>query len=94
MAHFEYYSQSSQVVNQTLCPSISLEYDEKKSEELIKEAAEKGIALAQMICGNNVWEDNKKEAVQWWEAAAKQGLESALFRLGLYYLEGDDVDVT
>ena len=71
--------------------------DPEKLEFIIK-SAEKGDTLAQVVLGGYYYslsdqqEDQRKQAIVWWEKAAEQGLALAEYQLGICYNEGDLVE--
>lgn len=66
----------------------------KKAKPLLVKAAEKESGYAQYLLAMNffdLYSENNKEALFWLEKAANNDEPEALFQLGVYYSEGNDL---
>ena len=66
----------------------------KKAKPLLVKAAEKEYGYAQYLLAMNffdLYSENNKEALFWLEKAVNNDEPEALFQLGVYYSEGDDL---
>jgi len=66
----------------------------KKAKPLLVKAAEKEYGYAQYLLAMNffdLYSENNKEALFWLEKAANNDEPEALFQLGVYYSEGNDL---
>ena len=66
----------------------------KKAKPLLIKAAKKEYGYAQYLLAMNffdLYSENNKEALFWLEKAANNDEPEALFQLGVYYSEGNDL---
>lgn len=81
--------------------SPNIEINRKKSTELIVSAGNSGLAIAQtyvgeLLAAGHYYDENPKKAIEWYEAAAKQGFQPAKARVGTMLVawpEGVELDV-
>ena len=69
---------------------IGIEKDEKEAEKWMKKAADAGNAVAQLMYGTRLLEDNAEEAVGYLEKSAERGYVNGQLGLASVYLRKDD----
>lgn len=95
MKYYEMAAKQNNTLGMTNLADLYIQEDKlKKAKPLLVKAAEKEHGYAQYLLAMNffdLYSENNKEALFWLEKAANHDEPEALFQLGVYYSEGNDL---
>ena len=95
MKYYEMAAKQNNTLGMTNLADLYIQEDKlKKAKPLLVKAAEKEHGYAQYLLAMNffdLYSENNKEALFWLEKAANHDEPEALFQLGGYYSEGNDL---
>ena len=95
MKYYEMAAKQNNTMGMTNLANLYLRENKfKKAKPLLVKAAEKEYGYAQYLLAMNffdLYSENNKEALFWLEKAANNDEPEALFQLGVYYSEGNDL---
>ena len=95
MKYYEMAAEQNNTLGMTNLADLYIQEDKlKKAKPLLVKAAEKEHGYAQYLLAMNffdLYSENNKEALFWLEKAANHDEPEALFQLGVYYSEGNDL---
>ena len=95
MKYYEMAAKQNNTMGMTNLANLYLRENKlKKAKPLLLKAAEKEYGYAQYLLAMNffdLYSENNKEALFWLEKAANNDEPEALFQLGVYYSEGNDL---
>ena len=95
MKYYEMAAKQNNALGMTNLADLYIQEDKlKKAKPLLVKAAEKEHGYAQYLLAMNffdLYSDNNNEALFWLEKAANNDEPEALFQLGVYYSEGNDL---
>ena len=95
MKYYEMAAKQNNTIGMTNLADLYLRENKlKKAKPLLVKAAEKEYGYAQYLLAMNffdLYSENNKEALFWLEKAANNDEPEALFQLGVYYSEGNDL---
>ena len=95
MKYYEMAAKQNNVLGMTNLADLYIQENKlKKAKPLLVKAAEKEYGYAQYLLAMNffdLYSENNKEALFWLEKAANNDEPEALFQLGVYYSEGNDL---
>jgi raw score 8.61 len=95
MKYYEMAAKQNNALGMTNLADLYIQEDKlKKAKPLLVKAAEKEYGYAQYLLAMNffdLYSENNKEALFWLEKAANNDEPEALFQLGVYYSEGNDL---
>ncbi len=95
MKYYEMAAKQNNVLGMTNLADLYIQENKlKKAKPLLVKAAEKEYGYAQYLLAMNffdLYSENNKEALFWLERAANNDEPEALFQLGVYYSEGNDL---
>ena len=95
MKYYEMAAKQNNTIGMTNLANLYLRENKlKKAKPLLVKAAEKEYGYAQYLLAMNffdLYSENNKEALFWLEKAANNDEPEALFQLGVYYSEGNDL---
>lgn len=95
MKYYEMAAKQNNVIGMTNLADLYIQEDKlKKAKPLLVKAAEKEYGYAQYLLAMNFFyytHENNKEALHWLERAAGNDEPYALYQLGLYYSEVNDL---
>ena len=95
MKYYEMAAKQNNVIGMTNLADLYIQENKlKKAKPLLVKAAEKEYGYAQYLLAMNffdLYSENNKEALFWLEKAANNDEPEALFQLGVYYSEGNDL---
>ena len=95
MKYYEMAAKQNNVLGMTNLANLYIQENKlKKAKPLLVKAAEKEYGYAQYLLAMNffdLYSDNNKEALFWLETAASNNEPHALYQLGLYYSEANDL---
>lgn len=95
MKYYEMAAKQSNALGMTNLADLYIQENKlKKAKPLLVKAAEKEYGYAQYLLAMNffdLYSENNKEALFWLERAANNDEPEALFQLGVYYSEGNDL---
>lgn len=95
MKYYEMSAKQNNAIGITNLADLYIQEDKlKKAKPLLVKAAEKEHGYAQYLLAMNffdLYSENNKEALFWLEKAANNDEPEALFQLGVYYSEGNDL---
>lgn len=95
MKYYEMAAKQNNTLGMTNLADLYIQEDKlKKAKPLLVKAAEKEHGYAQYLLSMNffdLYSENNKEALFWLEKAANHDEPEALFQLGVYYSEGNDL---
>ena len=95
MKYYEMAAKQNNALGMTNLADLYIQEDKlKKAKPLLVKAAEKEHGYAQYLLAMNffdLYSENNKEALFWLEKAANHDEPEALFQLGVYYSEGNDL---
>ena len=95
MKYYEMAVKQNNALGMTNLADLYIQEDKlKKAKPLLVKAAEKESGYAQYLLAMNffdLYSENNKEALFWLEKAANHDEPEALFQLGVYYSEGNDL---
>ena len=95
MKYYEMAAKQNNTMGMTNLANLYLRENKlKKAKPLLLKAAEKEYGYAQYLLAMNffdLYSENNKEALFWLEKAANHDEPEALFQLGVYYSEGNDL---
>ena len=95
MKYYEMAAKQNNTLGMTNLADLYNQEDKlKKAKPLLVKAAEKEHGYAQYLLAMNffdLYSENNKEALFWLEKAANHDEPEALFQLGVYYSEGNDL---
>lgn len=95
MKYYEMAAKQNNTMGMTNLANLYLRENKfKKAKPLLVKAAEKEYGYAQYLLAMNffdLYSDNNKEALFWLERAASNDEPHALYQLGLYYSEANDL---
>ena len=95
MKYYEMAAKQNNTIGMTNLADLYLRENKlKKAKPLLVKAAEKEYGYAQYLLAMNffdLYSENNKEALFWLEKAVNNDEPEALFQLGVYYSEGDDL---
>ena len=97
MKYYEMAAKQNNALGMTNLADLYIQEDKlKKAKPLLVKAAKKESGYAQYLLAMNffdLYSENNKEALFWLERAASNDEPEALYQLGVYYLEGVEVDL-
>lgn len=95
MKYYEMTAKQNNALGMTNLADLYIQEDKlKKAKPLLVKAAEKEYGYAQYLLAMNFFyykHENNKEALHWLERAASNDEPYALYQLGLYYSEANDL---
>ena len=95
MKYYEMAAKQNNAIGMTNLADLYIQENKlKKAKPLLVKAAEKEYGYAQYLLAMNffdLYSENNKEALFWLEKAANNDEPEALFQLGVYYSEGNDL---
>ena len=95
MKYYEMSAKQNNAIGMTNLADLYIQENKlKKAKPLLVKAAEKEYGYAQYLLAMNffdLYSENNKEALFWLEKAVNNDEPEALFQLGVYYSEGDDL---
>ena len=95
MKYYEMSAKQNNAIGMTNLADLYIQENKlKKAKPLLVKAAEKEYGYAQYLLAMNffdLYSENNKEALFWLEKAANNDEPEALFQLGVYYSEGNDL---
>ena len=95
MKYYEMAAKQNNALGMTNLADLYIQEDKlKKAKPLLLKAAEKEYGYAQYLLAMNffdLYSENNKEALFWLERAASNDEPEALYQLGVYYSEGNDL---
>lgn len=95
MKYYEMAARQNNAIGMTNLADLYIQENKlKKAKPLLVKAAEKEYGYAQYLLAMNffdLYSENNKEALFWLEKAVNNDEPEALFQLGVYYSEGDDL---
>ena len=95
MKYYDMSAKHNNALGMTNLADLYIQEDKlKKAKPLLVKAAEKEHGYAQYLLAMNffdLYSENNKEALFWLEKAANHDEPEALFQLGVYYSEGNDL---
>ena len=95
MKYYEMAAKQNNTLGMTNLADLYIQEDKlKKAKPLLVKAAEKEHGYAQYLLAMNffdLYSENNKEALHWLERAASNDEPYALYQLGLYYSEANDL---
>lgn len=95
MKYYEMAAKQNNTLGMTNLADLYIQENKlKKAKPLLVKAAEKEYGYAQYLLAMNffdLYSENNKEALFWLEKAANNDEPEALFQLGVYYSEGNDL---
>lgn len=95
MKYYEMAAKQNNVLGMTNLADLYIQEDKlKKAKPLLVKAAKKESGYAQYLLAMNffdLYSENNKEALFWLERAASNDEPEALYQLGVYYSEGNDL---
>ena len=95
MKYYEMAAKQNNALGMTNLADLYIQENKlKKAKPLLVKAAEKEYGYAQYLLAMNffdLYSENNKEALFWLEKAANNDEPEALFQLGVYYSEGNDL---
>ena len=95
MKYYEMSAKQNNAIGITNLADLYIQENKlKKAKPLLVKAAEKEYGYAQYLLAMNffdLYSENNKEALFWLEKAANNDEPEALFQLGVYYSEGNDL---
>ena len=95
MKYYEMAAKQNNTMGMTNLANLYLRENKlKKAKPLLLKAAEKEYGYAQYLLAMNffdLYSENNKEALFWLERAASNDEPEALYQLGVYYSEGNDL---
>ena len=95
MKYYEMAARQNNSIGMTNLADLYIQENKlKKAKPLLVKAAEKEYGYAQYLLAMNffdLYSENNKEALFWLEKAANNDEPEALFQLGVYYSEGNDL---
>ena len=95
MKYYEMAAKQNNAIGMTNLADLYIQENKlKKAKPLLVKAAEKEYGYAQYLLAMNffdLYSENNKEALFWLEKAVNNDEPEALFQLGVYYSEGDDL---
>ena len=95
MKYYEMAAKQNNTLGMTNLADLYIQEDKlKKAKPLLVKAAEKEHGYAQYLLAMNffdLYSENNKDALFWLEKAANNDEPEALFQLGVYYSEGNDL---
>ena len=95
MKYYEMAAKQNNVLGMTNLANLYIQENKlKKAKPLLVKAAEKEYGYAQYLLAMNffdLYSENNKEALFWLERAASNDEPYALYQLGLYYSEANDL---
>ena len=95
MKYYEMAAKQNNVLGMTNLANLYIQENKlKKAKPLLVKAAEKEYGYAQYLLAMNFFyykHENNKEALHWLERAASNDEPYALYQLGLYYSEANDL---
>ena len=95
MKYYEMAAKQNNALGMTNLADLYIQEDKlKKAKPLLVKAAEKEYGYAQYLLAMNFFyykHENNKEALHWLERAASNDEPYALYQLGLYYSEANDL---
>ena len=95
MKYYEMAAKQNNVLGMTNLADLYIQENKlKKAKPLLVKAAKKEYGYAQYLLAMNffdLYSENNKEALFWLEKAANNDEPEALFQLGVYYSEGNDL---
>ena len=95
MKYYEMAAKQNNTLGMTNLADLYIQENKlKKAKPLLVKAAEKEYGYAQYLLAMNffdLYSENNKEALFWLEKAANHDEPEALFQLGVYYSEGNDL---
>lgn len=95
MKYYEMAARQNNAIGMTNLADLYIQENKlKKAKPLLLKAAEKEYGYAQYLLAMNffdLYSENNKEALFWLERAASNDEPEALYQLGVYYSEGNDL---
>ena len=95
MKYYEMSAKQNNAIGMTNLADLYIQENKlKKAKPLLVKAAKKEYGYAQYLLAMNffdLYSENNKEALFWLEKAANNDEPEALFQLGVYYSEGNDL---
>ena len=95
MKYYEMAAKQNNAIGMTNLADLYIQENKlKKAKPLLVKAAKKEYGYAQYLLAMNffdLYSENNKEALFWLEKAANNDEPEALFQLGVYYSEGNDL---
>ena len=95
MKYYEMAAKQNNAIGMTNLADLYIQENKlKKAKPLLIKAAKKEYGYAQYLLAMNffdLYSENNKEALFWLEKAANNDEPEALFQLGVYYSEGNDL---
>ena len=95
MKYYEMAARQNNAIGMTNLADLYIQENKlKKAKPLLLKAAEKEYGYAQYLLAMNffdLYSENNKEALFWLERAANNDEPEALYQLGVYYSEGNDL---
>ena len=95
MKYYEMAAKQNNAIGMTNLADLYIQENKlKKAKPLLVKAAEKEYGYAQYLLAMNffdLYSENNKEALFWLERAASNDEPEALYQLGVYYSEGNDL---
>ena len=95
MKYYEMAAKQNNAIGMTNLADLYIQENKlKKAKPLLVKAAEKEYGYAQYLLAMNffdLYSENNKEALHWLERAASNDEPYALYQLGLYYSEANDL---
>ena len=95
MKYYEMAAKQNNALGMTNLADLYIQENKlKKAKPLLLKAAEKEYGYAQYLLAMNffdLYSENNKEALFWLERAASNDEPEALYQLGVYYSEGNDL---
>ena len=95
MKYYEMAAKQNNTLGMTNLADLYIQEDKlKKAKPLLVKAAKKESGYAQYLLAMNffdLYSENNKEALFWLERAASNDEPEALYQLGVYYSEGNDL---
>ena len=95
MKYYEMAAKQNNALGMTNLADLYIQEDKlKKAKPLLVKAAKKESGYAQYLLAMNffdLYSENNKEALFWLERAASNDEPEALYQLGVYYSEGNDL---